>query len=273
MNNENCLICPLCSELLATEGKALKCANGHCYDKARQGYINLLPVQSKHSLHPGDTKEMLIARRAFLDSGSYIQIADDVADVLKRYMQNPNEGLLVDVGCGEGYYTSYLEKNLGVSCIGADISKDGIKMACSRSKSIQWLVATASHLPIANGCADAITAMFALFLPDEYARVLKKGGLAVEVTVASEHLYEMKSIIYKEVFPQDKHPSPCTEQFEEILCEKHSFKRMLSNSELVNLLRMTPHFWRIHKERREQLEQTEGLEITAAYWIRVLRKK
>lgn len=272
MENRNGLICPVCGAGLVYADKTYRCKNGHAYDQARQGYVNLLPVQSKHSLHPGDTKEMLLARRAFLNGGYYQPIAESVVQALEQYLPE-SPSLLLDVGCGEGYYTAYMEKKLGISCIGADISKDGVKMACSRNKSIQWIVATASHLPLADNTADAVTAMFALFLPDEYARVLKKGGIVVEVTVASEHLHEMKNIIYNEVFPQEKYPAPCGEKFEELSCEKHTFQCSLDNTALVHLLRMTPHFWRIHQERREQLEKTEGLTITAAYWVRVLRKK
>lgn len=268
------LICPVCGAALRCENKSYLCGKGHTYDQARQGYVNLLPVQSKHSLHPGDTKEMLLARRAFLDGGFYKPIAESVVRALRDNLPRTNGvPLLVDVGCGEGYYTAYMEKQLDMACIGADISKDGIKMACSRSKSIQWLVATASHLPLADGAAEAVTAMFALFLPDEYARVLKKGGIVVEVTVASEHLHEMKSIIYDEVFPQEKYPAPCGDKFEEISCEKQSFQCPLDNTALVHLLRMTPHFWRIQQQRREQFEQTASLTITATYWLRVLRKK
>lgn len=273
MENRNGLICPVCGAALMYENKTYRCKNGHVYDQARQGYVNLLPVQSKHSLHPGDTKEMLLARRAFLNGGYYQPIAESVVQVLKRYLSGIMPALLIDVGCGEGYYTAYIEKKSGISCIGADISKDGVKMACSRSKSIQWLVATASHLPLADCTANAVTAMFALFLPDEYARILKKGGIVVEVTVASEHLHEMKSIIYDEVFPQEKYPAPCGEKFEELLCEKYVFQCPLDNTALVHLLKMTPHFWRIHQQRREQLEKTAGLTVTAAYWVRVLRKK
>lgn len=272
MNNNFNLICPICSSSLTENNKSLVCENRHSFDIARQGYINLLPVQNKHSLNPGDTKEMLIARRNFLDGNKYLPICQSVVDAIKKYIAVPSP-ILVDIGCGEGYYTSAFERECNARCIGIDISKDGVKMACSRSKNAVWLVATASQLPIADNSADIVTAMFSLLMQDEYARILKKGGYVIEVTVGTNHLIELKEIIYDEIFEQHKHPSKCNEKFDEIVCEEHSNKISLDNFELKNLLLMTPHFWRIHKEKREKLEALEYLALTVDYWVRVLRKK
>ena len=267
------LICPVCGSELTEEDKRLVCAKkGHSFDKARQGYVNLLPVQNKHSLNPGDTKEMLAARRRFLDTGSYEPICTATADMIKKYSPSAAP-VLADVGCGEGYYTAFFRKYCNASCIGIDISKDGARMACSRDRDILWLVATASHLPLCSGSADVLCAMFSLFLPDEYARVLKKGGCVTEVTVGSEHLTELKSIIYDEVFEQHKQFTPCGEAFYEAECIERRFSLTLDNGRLRDLLLMTPHFWRIKKERREQLENTEKLTLTVHYRVRVLIKK
>lgn len=272
MNDKIKLICPICATRLEQNGKTLVCKNNHNFDIARQGYVNLLPVQNKHSLNPGDTKEMLNARRNFLNGNKYMPICNSVTDAIQKYCHAKNP-VLVDIGCGEGYYTSAFERECNAQCVGIDISKDGVKMACSRSKNIKWLVATASLIPVEDNSADVVTAMFSLLLQDEYARILKKGGLVVEITVGTDHLKELKQIIYDEVFEQNKHPSECGDKFEELMCEEHSFKMSLKNDELRNLLMMTPHFWRIHKERREKLESLEQLELTADYWVRVLRKK
>ena len=251
MENKIKLICPLCRTDLSKAEKSYVCENNHTFDIARQGYVHLLPVQNKRSLSPGDSREMLNARRRFLQTGKYQPICDNVARALNQYTDSPNP-VTVDIGCGEGYYTAALEQNCNARCIGIDISKDGVKMSCSRSKSILWLVATASHLPIKDRSADAAIAMFSLVLQDEYARILKDGGCIIEVCVGSDHLKELKYIIYDEVFEQHKHPDPCSEKFEESECSEYRYKMTLDNSELKDLLLMTPHFWRIHKERREK---------------------
>lgn len=271
LNGRIKLVCPICTERLTEKETCFVCTNRHSFDKARQGYVNLLPVQNKHSRNPGDTKEMLTARREFLNLNEYFPICESVVGAVRKYgAKNP---VLVDIGCGEGYYTAAFERECEAVCIGADISKEGVKMACSRSKNILWLVATASKLPVCDESADCVTAMFSLMLTDEYARILKKGGCVIEVTVGSQHLTELKSIIYDEVFEQHKYPSPCGEKFIEAECTEHKYNITLHNDELKNLLRMTPHFWRIHKEKREQLETVEELTLTIHYWLRVLIKK
>lgn len=266
------LICPVCRQRLKLNGKSCVCKNSHSFDIARQGYLNLLLVQNKHSLNPGDTPQMLKARRSFLNSGKYLPICESVSEALKKYSPS-SEPVVIDSGCGEGYYTSLIKQKCGGIYAGVDISKDGVRMACSRDKAILWLVATAAALPIENSSADAVIAMFSLMLPNEYARVLKKGGCVIEVTVGNDHLKELKEIIYDEVFVQDKYPSPCGKSFEEKECSEHRYTLTLNNDELRSLLMMTPHFWRIHKEKRERLEATERLEITVHYWLRVAVKR
>ncbi len=262
------LICPLCGKSLIIDGKSYICENRHCFDLARQGYVNLLPVQNKHSLHPGDTKEMLTARRRFLETGKYSPICKAVKETAKMFCKTENPKIL-DVGCGEGYYTRALADSFENShTIGIDIAKDGVKMACSRGKDISWIVATASLLPVENSSVDIVTAMFSLFMDGEYSRVLKKGGVAIEVNAATEHLIEMKEIIYDEVFPQNKKPVEHDEKlFKRVYSEKHSFKFYVNNEELKDLLYMTPHLNRIKEENKSRLLKFEELELTAAFWV------
>ena len=100
------VICPVCGAALEPQGAAWRCVQGHCFDVARQGYVNLLTVTQKHSRHPGDTREMVAARRAFLDAGWYAPIAGALADLVRRFC--PEAASVLDAGCGEGYYLSQL---------------------------------------------------------------------------------------------------------------------------------------------------------------------
>ena len=100
------VICPVCGAALEPQGTAWRCVQGHCFDVARQGYVNLLTVTQKHSRHPGDTREMVAARRAFLDAGWYAPIAKTLADLVRRFC--PETASVLDAGCGEGYYLSQL---------------------------------------------------------------------------------------------------------------------------------------------------------------------
>ena len=272
MNDNIKLICPVCAGRLTALEKSFVCNKNHSFDIARQGYVNLLPVQNKHSLNPGDTKAMLLARREFLSSGKYSPICCDVADAVNRH-KKISTPVLADVGCGEGYYTSYIQQACHAETVGLDIAKDGIRMACARNKDILWLVATASRLPLPDASLDGLSALFSLFLPEEYARVLKKGGCAVEITVGSDHLRELKEIIYADVFEQHKHPAPCGDSFDEAECSEHRFSLTLPQEDLQALLMMTPHFWRIRKEHRDRLAQIDTLTLTVHYWLRILIRR
>lgn len=275
MDNNIKFICPICGEDLTLQGKSMCCKCHHTFDIAKQGYVNLLPVQNKHSLHPGDTKEMLLARRSFLDSEFYTPITNSVTDCVKERLQNIHQPVILDIGCGEGYYTSKISDCVGnaSSVCGIDISKDGIKMACSRSKDIKWAVATAAVLPIETDSAHLITAMFSLVSPCEFSRVLKSGGYVIEVTAGDKHLYQLKEIIYDTVYPQHKAFTDTTAFFTDESTAEHTFDFTLENKDLVNLLKMTPHYWRIKEERRIQLESTPKLTLTADYRVRVLKRK
>lgn len=266
------LLCPVCAGKLVPGEKSFHCIQGHSFDKARQGYLNLLPVQQKHSLNPGDTKEMLLARRSFLNTGHYLPVAEQVTEAINKYVRAEKPSV-IDVGCGEGYYTELLSRRCPGVYTGVDISKDGVRMACSRSRDILWLVATASSLPVENASMDCLVTMFSLLMPKEYGRVLKPGGCLIEVTVGNDHLRELKEIVYDEVFEQNKHPAELPSPFEQVLCSEHRYRITLNNAELCDLLKMTPHFWRIHKERRELLESTDSLALTVHYWLRAAVKK
>ena len=268
----NCcgLICPICGQELAQSGGSLVCRSHHTYDIARQGYVNLLPVQQKHSLTPGDTPEMLAARRAFLNEGHYSPICRDVMAALEA---NGEISSLMDVGCGEGYYTAeFLRRFPNARIIGADISKAAVRMAASRTREITWITATASHLPAADCSMDAITAMFSLVCEEEFARILRPGAVVVEVTAGTNHLIELKRVIYDDVFEQHKRPKAPQGFLKETGCQLKSFRMTLDNAQLRSLLMMTPHTLRVRPENRAKLEATESLDLTVEYFVRVLKK-
>ena len=105
----NNLICPIEGEPLDVDAKRLFCKNGHSFDIARQGYVNLLPVQHKRSKQPGDSKEMVVARARFLNSGVYTPLAEELAEIYLYLLEDMNklddqQLCLMDAGCGEGYY-------------------------------------------------------------------------------------------------------------------------------------------------------------------------
>lgn len=213
------LICPVCAAPLAGTTTALCCPAGHHFDRAREGYVNLLPARGRRAVDRGDTAAMLRARRTFLEAGYYLPLLaalyDDIASLLPpasplaRPMDegskaealplHPSESML-DAGCGEGWYLASLGARLAaagrpVQLIGTDISRDAARLTARRYPEILALVAdTARRLPLADGAARIVLNVFAPRNPAEFARVLAPGGLLLTVIPAPEHLRELRAV-------------------------------------------------------------------------------
>ena len=262
------LICPLCGNELTKQDKSYCCENHHSFDIARQGYVNLLTVQQKHSLLPGDTREQVLSRRAFLEGGFYAPIARTLLETAKSYDLS---GDLLDVGCGEGYYCACLARELGMELTGLDISKEAVRCAAAKYKGPLWLCGTAAHIPVADRSADLITSLFALTMPEEFHRILRKDGLFFQVLAAEDHLMGLKSIIYDRITHKEKDSQPELPGFEKLQSIPIRFSFRVEGSQVQNLLSMTPHLFRIGKEGAQRLRQTESLEDTASCILNVYR--
>ena len=262
------LICPVCGAKLTRTDRSLVCENRHSYDIARQGYVNLLTVQQKHSLNPGDTRDQVLARRAFLEAGYYAPIAEALIAAAKR---RGLAGPILDVGCGEGYYSARLAQALDGELTGLDISKEAVRCAAAKYKSHQWLCATAAHIPVPEGSAALLTSLFALTLPEEFYRVLQSGGYYFQVLAAEDHLLGLKRIIYPELKFREKNTAPELPGFtlEESVPIRFDFT--VEGQQVQNLFSMTPHVFRIGKTGAEALAKTENLSDTASCVLNVYR--
>ena len=262
------LICPLCGEQLNRQDHTLICPKGHSFDVARQGYVNLLTVQQKHSLAPGDTRQQVLSRRAFLEAGYYAPIAQALVDAAKQYGA---DGPILDVGCGEGYYSARLSQALGLSLTGLDISKEAVRCAAAKYKDAQWLCATAAHIPVADHTAGLLTSLFALTLPEEFHRVLKPGGLYFQVLAAEDHLLGLKSIIYDQLTHKEKRVTQALPGFRLLSSENIRFSFTVEGEQVRQLLSMTPHVFRIGKDGAQRLRETRSLTDTASCVLNVFR--
>ena len=260
------LICPICHLSLEWEGKSCRCGRGHSFDVARQGYVNLLPVQQKRSRHPGDTREQVLSRRAFLETDAYGPIVEAVKAAAAGH-----PGPILDVGCGEGYYAVRVAEHLKAELTGLDISKEAVRCAAAKYKGHRWLCGTAAHLPIADDSVGVLMSMFALTMPQEFRRVLKEGGIFIQVLAAQDHLMGLKSIIYPEILLKDKDSVPVLEGFQLYSSTPVRFEFTAQGEQITNLLSMTPHFWRISAEGAKRLKDTEILTDTASCVVNVYR--
>ncbi len=263
------LVCPVCGEGLDKTGNAFVCPNRHSFDIARQGYVNLLTVQQKHSLAPGDTREQVLSRRAFLEADFYAPIAQALIDAARKYEAR---GEYLDVGCGEGYYCTRLSRALGLPLTGLDISKEAVRCAAAKYKDAAWLCATAAHIPVEDGSLGLMTSLFALTLPEEYHRCLGPGGLYFQVLAAEDHLLGLKSIIYDQLHFKEKATVPELPGFERLESIPIRFSFSVEGEQVQNLFSMTPHVFRIRKEGAERLRRTQRLTDTASCMLNVFRR-
>ena len=262
------LRCPNCGNALEKQEKAYICPKGHSFDIARQGYVNLLTVQQKHSLNPGDTREQVLSRRAFLEEGYYAPICGALIEEAKNLGIS---GPVLDIGCGEGYYSSRLAEALDAELVGLDISKEAVRCAAAKYKGPTWLTATAAHIPVEEESAQLVTSLFALTLPEEFKRVLRKDGYYFQVLAAQDHLLGLKSIIYPELKFKDKDTVPSLPGFELVKSVPIRFTFTVEGQQVQNLFSMTPHVFRIGKEGAENLRKTETLTDTASCVLNVYR--
>ena len=265
------LLCPVCGKELHKTERTWRCDANHCFDEARQGYVNLLTVDRKHAKHPGDTKEQVAARKVFLDAGFYAPIAKKVCEMTAPLSPKA----VLDAGCGEGYYLTQLQTQLpDTEFAGVDISKDAVRFAAVRNKNALWLTATAAALPFPNSSFDGVLSMFALTVEQEFARVLTEHGWYLQVIAGPEHLMGLKSIIYPEILRKEKTLQPQLLGFRLERSETLTFSFTADSPEQVqNLLSMTPHFWRISKEGAQRLAATQTLTDEAQVIFNLYRKE
>ena len=263
------LCCPICNAQLNQVDRQYCCPNRHSFDVARQGYVNLLTVQQKHSLNPGDTREQVLSRREFLEAGYYAPIAETLVETAKELGIS---GQILDVGCGEGYYSARLADALDCPLTGLDISKEAVRCAAAKYKGKQWLCATAAHIPVEDGSVDLMTSLFALTLPQEFARVLKEGGYYFQVLAAEDHLLTLKGIIYDQLNFKEKNTVPELPGFELMKSVPIRFAFTVEGKQVQNLFSMTPHVFRIGKAGAERLAKTELLTDTASCVLNVYRR-
>lgn len=238
-------ICPLCQQSLYQNAKGWACTNRHQFDRAREGYVNLLPVQHKGSRVPGDSPEMIQARRRFLDQGHYQPLRQQICELLNNYLSKPQSAIL-DIGCGEGYYTSAIASTMADKqgqIYGLDVARSAIKAAAKRYQSVEFCVASVKRLPFADKQFDAVTKIYAPADMQQLNRIIKPGGYLLIVTPGAYHLYQLKQLIYSQV--QLHQPTISNMQGFHLLNNRQlRYTLSLTTDSAQSLLQMTPLAWR-----------------------------
>lgn len=264
-------ICPVCKSEISLFERTYKCPNNHCFDLSKDGCVNLLMSQQSSLKRHGDDKLMVKARRDFLEKGFYNELRKTLYETLKGAL--PEISTIIDVGCGEGYYTSEIAKVNNFEILGIDISKDALKYAAKSVKNSSFAVASAFSLPFAENSADCVLSVFAPSAYEEFYRVLKNDGKLIKAIPLEEHLWELKCALYD--VPYKNKPEKRNDELFKLVSQKEiKYKINLTEKEDVeNLFKMTPYYYKTGREDAEKLLSLESLETTVHFGVEIYEKR
>lgn len=269
------LCCPLCKKTLSSDSNHFFCAGGHCFDRAKEGYVHLLPANQKHSAQPGDTRAMVQSRRAFLAKGYYAPFAAMLAQLASNYLQGVPFPSILDVGCGEGYYTRFLKDAAGEDSFlfGFDISKWAVKYAAKGNKDCIFAVASAFHIPAADTSADLAVNLFAPLDTTELYRVLKPGGYFIYAVPGTRHLMGLKHILYHTPYENEAKDSTYS-GFTFLQCIPVKDRICLTEqADIHALFAMTPYYWKTPRDGAERLAACTLLDTEIQFDFLVYQKQ
>lgn len=268
--------CPVCAASMQKQEKGIHCLNGHCFDAAKSGYVNLLPVQQKRTKQPGDNLQMVRARRDFLKAGYYAPFQQAVCEMVVSAL--PQKGILLDAGCGDGYYTAAVADTLQVAgkdvqVYGVDISKYAVDLAAKHCKAASFAVGSVFHLPVSDHCCDGLISLFAPYAGSEFHRVLKPDGVMFLGIPAARHLMGLKRAIYDTPYENEVKPYEL-EGFSFV--GKRKVEAVISLPDptaIQNLFRMTPYYYKTGQKEQARLAALETLETEIAFELLQYNKK
>ena len=288
-------VCPLCREELIGGPGHVACSNNHTFDVARQGYVNLLTAAQRRSRQPGDTKEMVDARRRFLATGAYDRISDAIAHVVQRAGTAAASRWpgacprLVDIGCGEGHHTrrvdAALRSGIGgldpveLEVAGIDVAKAAVALAARAHPGGSYAVASAADIPLADESVDIAVNIFGPVIADELARVVRGDGTVVIAHPGPAHLSALRTLVYDDPRPHEiKDPlRHASERFARVGTMTVTFPVVVFDGPLAqDLFAMTPYRWhappRISTLLDAAAERPQGFETRADVIVSTYRR-
>ena len=278
---KNILYCPHCKNELIQIGNTFKCVNNHSYDISKKSFVNLLLANQHHSDNSGDEKGMILSRVRFLNTGKYDLLRDLITETIKSNLDSSKDNVVCDLGCGEGYYTTYFHNKLkdefNLSTYGVDLSKQAINECTIRQRqmkleNIKFIIGNLNYLPIQNESVDLIVNSFAKIDENEFLRILRKNGIFLRILPGTKHLLGLKEVLYENVrLNEDK--ETYIEGFELIDIKESEGNILLNNQEINDLFTMTPYYYKSPKDTSEALMKKEELNTIISFKILVYRKK
>lgn len=249
--------CPICQSALVLEGTSFKCPQKHSYDLAKFGYVNLAP-QVKQS--QDYDKANFQNRQLILQAGFYQHILDKLQDLI----QSSQAQTILDIGCGEGYYSRCLQENFPNKTFYAfDISKDSIQLAAKSEPAwqVNWFVGDLARLPLQTDSVELILDIFSPANYAEFSRVLKDSGLIIKVIPTENHLKEIRHLVQEQLQKKDYSNQDILNHFEQhcqiVSSETVSLTKTITDAEKKALLAMTPLLFHIDQSKIDWSRLTE----------------
>ena len=250
--------CPICRENLTLVESSLKCENRHSFDLAKFGYVNLTP-QIKQSANYD--KENFQNRQQILEAGFYQAILEDISDLLAT---NPSAKIVLDIGCGEGFYSRKLQESHSDKTFYAfDISKDSVQIAAKSEPNwaVNWFVGDLARLPIKDASMDILLDIFSPANYGEFRRVLSKDGILIKVIPTENHLKEIRQKVQDQLTKKDYSNQDIKEHFQghfTILSNQTvSLTKTITTDQLQALLSMTPLLFHVDQTKIDWSQLTE----------------
>ncbi len=274
---ESLFCCPLCAAPLEKTQTGLVCPNRHSFDRSAAGYVHLLPPNRKHSKNPGDDKEMVAARSAFLDKGYYAPLRNALCELAGDCLKDLDAPVVVDSGCGEGYYTAGLCEALAKAgkhprMAGVDISKFALRRAAKRLKEGEFAVASVYRLPLSDESAHLLVNVFSPLAAEEFARVLRPGGHFLYAVPSQRHLWEMKEVLYENPYENPVKRESYTGFAWESVREVRYEITLEDSRDIMALFHMTPYAWKTPRAGVERLENMERLTVQIGFDLHCYRR-
>ena len=262
------LVCPVCGAELTQAERVLQCDKGHSFDLAKEGYVNLL-LGSRAGDATGDSKEAARFRRDFLNKGYYAALRDRLTALVAERKQarfGNGPAALLDVCCGEGYYTSALGQIPGLEVWGFDLAREMVRLAAKRGGG-RYFVANLARIPVRGGSFDFAALLFAPFQEKELLRILKPGGRLLLVVPGRRHLYGLKQAVYDRPYENDE-ALPETAVLRLSGTERVSDRITLaSQADIQAVFRMTPYYYRTSPGDRAKLDLYASLDTEIEFVI------
>lgn len=264
------LICPHEGGPLARADRVLSCPAGHCFDIAKQGHVNLLPVAHKASRHPGDSTSMVQARARVMDTGLFAVVGEAVCS---EVLASPG-GRLLDVGCGDGWFTAQVAAGAPeVKVLALDISKQAVLAAARRRAGFACVVASGKALPIAPGEADTLLCLFGFPFWAHWSDRQTAGQRVITVDPGPDHLLELRERIYADVRRHDAPSHDAARAVGYRCVQRRTLRARGVVSDWVDLLEMTPHGRRCSAAARETLQATASSEVSIDVVLQVFERQ